>query len=221
MICLHSHKLIFVKTQKTAGTSFEMALAAFANKEDVITPIRAIEEKQKAIAGLPTGQNFTLDHTSQALSAYNHMTTEEIHDFVGSLKFSEYKKITIHRDPLDFLVSLYFWRQRHRKKRLNFKAWLERNAHLCLTNYTIAPIAGPLKVDVALRYHKLQEDISKTAFLPEGFLAYFQKTSAKSGIRPKSSVNALDFFIENNCEQEIQQIFQLMETNIPGFVRQN
>ena len=39
MLISHRHKFIFLKTQKTAGTSLEIALSAFLSKQDVIAPL--------------------------------------------------------------------------------------------------------------------------------------------------------------------------------------
>ncbi len=38
MIFLKSHNLVFLKTKKTAGTSIEIALSAYASPQDIVTP---------------------------------------------------------------------------------------------------------------------------------------------------------------------------------------
>ena len=52
MIISHKHKLIFVKTKKTAGTSFEIALSNFTNQASIITPISKDDEKLRQKMGL-------------------------------------------------------------------------------------------------------------------------------------------------------------------------
>ena len=39
MLLSHTHKFIFVKTRKTAGTSIEVDLSKFMSDEDIVTPI--------------------------------------------------------------------------------------------------------------------------------------------------------------------------------------
>lgn len=39
MIVSHRHRFIFIKTQKVAGTSVEIALSKFLGPDDVVTPI--------------------------------------------------------------------------------------------------------------------------------------------------------------------------------------
>lgn len=45
MIISHKYKFIFVRTRKTAGTSIEIGLSRFCEKEDVITPIDYEDEE--------------------------------------------------------------------------------------------------------------------------------------------------------------------------------
>ena len=44
MILSKVHNFIFLKTTKTAGTSFEIALSKYVGPEDVVTPISEEDE---------------------------------------------------------------------------------------------------------------------------------------------------------------------------------
>jgi len=44
MIISHKHKFIFIKTRKTAGSSFELMLSTICGPDDVLTPLSPEEE---------------------------------------------------------------------------------------------------------------------------------------------------------------------------------
>ena len=58
MILSKAHNFIFLKTTKTAGTSFEIALSKYAGPEDVVTPISDEDELTRSRLGYRGPQNF-------------------------------------------------------------------------------------------------------------------------------------------------------------------
>lgn len=60
MIISHTHKLIFFKTKKTAGTSFEIALSKFLGNDDVVTPIASKDEEIRKGFGIEGPRNYIL-----------------------------------------------------------------------------------------------------------------------------------------------------------------
>ena len=58
MIVSHQHRFIFIKTQKTAGTSIEMALSSICGATDIISAISPIDEKNRINHGSRSAQNF-------------------------------------------------------------------------------------------------------------------------------------------------------------------
>ena len=68
MIISHRHRFIFIKTQKTAGTSIEVFLSGLCGPEDVVTPFGAPEP----------------GHEPRNFAGYtNQMTASEIRSRVG------------------------------------------------------------------------------------------------------------------------------------------
>ena len=48
-ILLNNEKLIFIKGSKVAGSSFELALSKFSQKNDIVTPLNQLETGQVCI----------------------------------------------------------------------------------------------------------------------------------------------------------------------------
>ena len=69
-IMIVSHKFIFIKSKKTAGTSMEIALSRYCGDRDIITPIIPETKQELAEMGFKDAQNFKLtlpDSRSMAL----------------------------------------------------------------------------------------------------------------------------------------------------------
>ena len=57
-IVSYQKNFIFIKTNKTAGTSLEIALSKFCGKEDIIGPIFTQDEDLRKSKGFLGAQNF-------------------------------------------------------------------------------------------------------------------------------------------------------------------
>ncbi len=142
MIVSHKHKFIFVKTLKTAGTSFEVALAKVCGVDDVVTPI------SPAVHG---------HHAQNAGGYYNHMPAEQIRKSLGDDIWSNYFKFTIERNPWDKEVSWYWFLKRKYDYQDSFREF-------CIKGFLSGPDDFPEafsykdKVSSWLLWHKINTD---------------------------------------------------------------
>lgn len=213
MIVLKKHGLIFIKPKKVAGTSFEIALAHYADKHDIITEIS--EENYRKLVGCYGPQNFTgsfieifRSDKREFLKAiygrrrprkfYNHMPAKEIRSKITPSIWESFSKVSIVRNPFDVIISMYFWSNRGaiNLDKYNFLQWIKDNPHVLCLNKDFYAIDGVPVIDHLLRYEALQEDILNLEFKNprlEGLADTFKGLKTKQGIRPKDA-SAKDFF---------------------------
>lgn len=125
MIVSHKYKFIFLKTNKTAGTSVEIALSKFCGEDDIITPIVREDERQRKKLGYRGRQNYYLPGCQPSIFArlllrkntkpdfYNHMPARELKPLLGDAVWNSYYKFCFERNPWDRLVSQYYWKNQH------------------------------------------------------------------------------------------------------------
>lgn len=175
MIVCHERKIIFVKTKKVGGTSFEIALSKFCGPDCIITPITPVDEELRKNLGFRSSQNYIRDDRIQY---FNHMTAKKIHKNLPIDIWNTYRKITIVRNPFDVLISKYFWRQENK----NFNHFVKELGDGINENEIIAPFFGPEKLDIYLKYEDLSAELERhnLDFLIDG-MSYIK---AKGHLRP-------------------------------------
>jgi hypothetical protein len=177
VIVSHTHRFIFLKTRKTAGTSVEIALSRLCGPDDVITPISEADEKLRAEVGGRAPQNYLMParaYTAREWAtriakgrkheAYNHMAAADVRRFVGEGVWAEYTKFTIVRNPWDTVISSYYWKFRDRpNERPSIHDFL--NSELIrrlLRNYETFSIDGTVVADELCHYETLAADLEVT-----------------------------------------------------------
>lgn len=197
MIISHSHRYIFIKSTKTAGTSIEAALSQHCSGDDVVTPLGDFA--------------FNRDESGawvhKAMNAGNHRQHDDAMTIKNSLPteiWESYFKFSIARNPWDRTLSRFFWNHRNDptiipKKRFYhrlgirfdevapvrkaFARFLQKEAWD--TNDRFYIIDGKLCVDYIIRYEHLAEDfkeVCRRVGLPE-----LQLPQLKSGMRSKKN----------------------------------
>lgn len=188
MIICHPYKLIFLKSKKVAGTSFEIALSGACGRDCIITPITSEDELLRRKFSDRGAQNFQHqrwpDGTVTDHAFHNHMTAAEIARNVPKDVWNGYRKIAIRRDPFDVMVSRYHW-EGGTDLGLDFEQFVTLYRAFATENEEIAPFAGPYRMDDFVRYSHLEADIQ--ALEIQGLWERFREVRSKSGLRPKSA----------------------------------
>ncbi len=213
MIICHPLKLIFLKTKKVGGTSFEIALSSFCDPQSIITPITPADEQTRQALGYCGSQNFDQPQWPDGSTSngvfFNHMTARQAKALIPADIWDSYTKITIVRDPYDAMISRYFWEGGAQTGR-DFGEFVSAYRCFLTENTQIAPLKGPAVMDHYLRYSYLQEDI--TALGIDELLQRFSAISAKSGQRPRQGSSVQDLYsqypqaievVAKECQAEI------------------
>lgn len=123
MILSHEHRFVFLKTNKTGGTSIEIALSRYCGPDDIITPISPEDEATRRALGYRGPQNCRFSpgryrprHVAAALrngkplKFFNHMGAREVRLLAGDAVWRDYFTFCFERNPWDRVLSLYYYR---------------------------------------------------------------------------------------------------------------
>lgn len=210
MIICHSHRFLFIKTRKTAGSSMEIALSIACGPTDLITPLGDTlgeEQLRLSVGGYPPvnwekplSQYRTLREWRRFLTRgirepilKEHATATEIRETFGQDLWNNYLKITIERNPWDHALSRYWWQKFRweRRGRKNFPPlteylrWLEREKPHFLSNWNHYTIHDHIAVDHVIMFEQLAsglELLKERLALPAA--VKLPKRHAKGQFRP-------------------------------------
>lgn len=203
MIVSHVHKFIFVKTEKTAGTSIEIGLSKFCGEHDVVTKIALKDEKTRKDLGFTGPQNYA-EH-----EFFNHMPSTTIRKKIGEDIWRDYFTFTFERNPFDRAISAFYCREQKKKVLPDINEWLT-NTTRRLSNRTVYTDSSGVAVDFVGRYENLIEDlrhIKEKIGLPEELTLVNAKGDTRKDRRHYSEVlNAQSRArIEKACAREIEE----------------
>lgn len=174
MIISHKYKFIFLKTNKTAGTSIEIALSKICGPQDVITPIEPKDEKVRQSLGYRGPQNYLLPLTAYTLHDWrfclkhklwkkkfvNHMPARRVKPLVAPGIWDNYYKFCFERNPWDRLISLYYWRHKS-EPRPSIAEFVKSKAPQLLKKkgYGVYTIDGRVVVDRVCAFENIPEEL--------------------------------------------------------------
>ncbi|WP_157033279.1 hypothetical protein [Loktanella sp. S4079] len=220
MIVSHRHKLIFIKTLKTAGTSIEMAIANECGPADVVTPIfPAVQGHEprnwrgwfapwKEVHSA-TDLRKNLRECWQRKRMYNHIPARFARARMPKDIWDSYLKVAVDRNPWDKTLSHYHmfrnadW-HRHYDPELTLDGYIDKGVY-CHNAPFYCDVEGNVIVDRVLRYDQLDQELP--ALFKELDIPYSGLPQAKAGIR-KDRRSYHDVF-DGKQAQFIQNAFAL------------
>lgn len=226
MILSHRHRFIFIKTNKTAGTSVEIALSKFCGEQDIITPISPEDQDIRRQLGFPGPQNYLAPFSwrdcfnvrrrlrgGRALRKYyNHMPASEIRSHVGEDVWQSYYKFCIERNPYDRVISLYFWQNRSQNLP-DLSTFIQSGAPQVLKEKgeNLYLLDGKVAVEKICRFESLEQDLEEVRLhlgLPEPLELPRAKSSQRKDRRPyRELLTAADrAALERTFESEIRRL---------------
>ncbi len=199
MILSHKHRFIFLKTNKTAGTSIEIALSQFCGPDDIITPIPKKDEQIREELGFRGPQNYGKPPTSLAGRAwrklfgskeprfYNHMPASELKPLVGDAIWNSYFKFCFERNPWDRVVSMYYWHNKE-EPRPSMEEFIRSDKIDLLEQRGrgIYSIGGEIVVDRICKFENISEEMTEV-LSTVGIEQAIELPRAKGGHRPKKA----------------------------------
>lgn len=170
----HRHRFIFLKTEKTAGTSIEIALSKFCGPDDIIARISLEDEKTRRELGYPGPQNDGVAPLTSYRSHdwkdlikrgirkavfYNHMPAAEVRRHVGNAVWDSSFKFCFERNPWDRVLSMYYWQNR-KEPRPPLDEYLPRGIRSLRRNgFEQYTIDGKVAVDRICRFEDLDGEL--------------------------------------------------------------
>ena len=151
MIISHEHKFIFVKTEKTAGTSMEVYLSTHCGPLDVVTPIIPHVEP-----------HISRNHEGY----YNHIPACAIRDQIDQNCWDTYFKFCVERNPWDKTISHYHMVKSRWNAGLSFERYLlEGKFPINFPKYTDLKNPSKVIVDEVLYYEHLVDNLDRVGAL--------------------------------------------------------
>jgi len=208
MIVLKKEKIIALKARKVGGTSFEIALSKYADKDSIVTPISFDDEETRERLGWSGPRNYKIPfwelknlglaniakgfiRPRRLRKFWNHMPAFEVREKLGERIWDSYMKIAIIRNPFDYMVSSYFWDVREEfREKIGFEEFVLSNTDKLLWNKKIYEIGGKNIIDFMIRYDRLKDDLVQLESMKPslaGLAETMEKLNAKGNHRPPSA----------------------------------
>lgn len=199
MIISHKHKFIFIKTRKTAGSSFELMLSTICGPDDILTPLSPEEEEVRRALGGGTARNYFVPLGKYRNREYvrlmlkhdrvrfkEHWPAIYIRERVGAAVWNGYYKFAFDRNPFDKAVSYYHWKYAH-YAHPEVEGFIKAGGLDSMSSYDLYSIGNRVVVDDVFKFEEMDKSLAiltKKLGLPEPLA--LPEYRAKSGFRKQA-----------------------------------
>jgi len=199
MIISHKNKVIYIRLQKVASTSFEAAFSKYCGPKDIITRLGKPHDQLREDLGYASEQNVGKKEKKKKRMFHQHIPANKIKGLIPADVWNNYLKIATIRNPYDWIISQYYGIHLHYEKnrdRFNHKGKLTfeefvvgRINRIIRKLYAPIHIKGKSVIDFYIRYEHLTEDIKQleTKIDCPGLSETMQRFSFNSKFRPKKA----------------------------------
>ena len=173
MIISHKNRFIFIKTEKTAGTSIEIALSKHCGSEDIITPISPEDEAKRKELGYRGAQNYKIPFSKYSKldylrfvyrrrrqCFYHHMSASEIMQYIDHETWDSYFKFCFERNPWDKVISWYFWRYKS-EPRPTISQFVQSDEANIIKGFELYTRSSEIVVDKVFFYEQLSDAMNE------------------------------------------------------------
>jgi hypothetical protein len=172
MIISHEYKFIFIKTEKTAGTSIEVFLSQCCGDQDVVTPIKPHVEPHKPrnytgiwnpIPVIIKNRNLGAKKVFNLLKKdkfYNHIPGIDVRNRVSKEIWNTYFKFCVERNPWDKTLSHYHMMSDRTAGGIIFEDYI-RKGRFCTNYQKYTDSNGRLIVDKVIKYESLNSELTQ------------------------------------------------------------
>jgi hypothetical protein len=222
MIISHKYKFIFIKTQKTAGTSIEVFLSQHCGSKDVMTPIMPYVEphQPRNYQGFWNPLPEMVENKGHNISAivssilkrnkfFNHIPAMTLRQRISKNVWNSYFKFCVERNPWDKTLSHYHMVNYRAGGGISLDEYIKQK-NFCINYPLYTDTTGNILVDKVIKYESLIDELEQVfqeLGIPfNGSLGINAKSEYRTDKRPYQNVFTMEQrgVIENVFSREIE-----------------